>query len=217
MKRTLLLVHLALAIVIGTNLNCKKPAKPEPENMNKHWFGRVIDRSDNTIVPYCTVSLYEVRFDGANNRFSKIAEQTCGTDGKFDFRFVRKSDVVTYSFNIDKSPYGYSYSPVFTGLNLFPDQEVKKSEINMDLFTVSYGELKVRFIGDGTGNEVVLGYGGGTDYIFRHGCDTIAWWSNESGKPANFRYWVYGMNDTTSHLINDIMIKFGTVYKEVHF
>ena len=200
-----------------SSMQCRKPTSPEPGNMNKHWFGRVIDRSDNTIVPNCTISLYEVRFDGAYNRFTKIAEQTCGADGKFDFRFVRTKDISNYSFNIDKSPYGYSYSPVFTGLNLFPDEEVRKSEINMDLFTVSYGELKVRFIGDGTANEVVLGYGGGTDVIYRHGCDSIAWWSNESGKPAGFKYWVYGQKDTTRYEINDIMIKFGTVYKEVHF
>lgn len=97
-----------------------------------------------------------------------------------------------------------------------PNCTISLHEALIDLFNVSYGELNVRFIGDGIADEVVTG-GGGTPIRFYHGCDTITWWSQESGKPAGFSYFVFGPFDTTHHEINDIMIKFGTVYKEVHF
>lgn len=217
MKRTALLFYTALAIVISINLHCTKTTQPEPENMNKHLFGKVFDRYDNTIVPNCTVSLYEGRFDGGNMRYTKFAEQTTGSYGKYDFRFTRKPDVLTYVFNLDRTPPGFVCDYVFTGLNDIPDAIMKKSEIDFDIPTVSFGELKVRFIGDGTGNKVILGDGGGGGREYYHGCDTIAWWSNESGKPAKFSYAVFGQKDTVNYEINDIMIKFGTVYKEVHF
>ena len=201
---------------------CRKAEAPkEPITKNKVIYGKVIDRTDNTIVPNCVVGIYNVTFDGAFDRFTRLQEVHTGADGSYEFHVTQQPNTRSFYLSVDEGPDGYSYDGYLPGMdgNSYLGSNIYETQnkINKNIITNSFGLLKVRFIGDGTGNEVVLGYGGGTDYIFRHGCDTIAWWSNESGKPANFRYWVYGMNDTTSHLINDIMIKFGTVYKEVHF
>ena len=215
MKR---LIEILLPVILAcTFMQCRKPVEPEPEKPEKYVFGRVVDRTDNTIVPNCLIGLYEIKFDGAFDRYTRIMETKTGADGKYEFHFTRKAGVNKYCFTIDEAPDGFAIDDYLPGFrNFIAYNTLKKNSIQQDITTVSYGSLKVRFIGDGTANKVVFG-GGGTPTRFYHGCDTIAWWSNESGKLAGFSYSVFGPTDTTRYEINDIMIKFGTVYKEVHF
>lgn len=217
MKRTVLFCCMVWLAIFSWQ--CRKPeTETEPEKPEKYVCGRVIDRTDNTIVPNCKIGLYKVIFDGAFDRYTRVMETQTGADGKYEFKFTRDSKANKYCMTIDDGPDGFeldNYMPGFR--NFISYNTLKQNTINQDITTISSGFLKVRFIGDGDGTEVILD-GGGSPRIFKHGCDTIAWWSNESGKPANFGYSVYKNNTSfVNHEINDVMIKFDTVYKDVHF
>ena len=112
MKKTVLFYCMVWLAIFSWH--CRKAEAPkEPITKNKVIYGRVIDRTDNTIVPSCVVGIYNVTFDGAFDRFTRIQEQRTGADGAFEFHVTQQDNTRSFYLSVDEGPDGYSYDAYF--------------------------------------------------------------------------------------------------------
>lgn len=181
-----------------------------------HWFGKVIDPSNNSVVPGCLIIFYRLE----NNKGSwwpyEITRVFSGPDGSYSITFERRMGDYDFESKVDSVPSGYIKDYFYGGAM---DESVFKDagEVHDDIFVFSAGYMKVHVVGDGDSPKMELGWGGN---LFYHGCDTNIVFTGRGNRSFNLSYTMYDANNPGvkfERWFNDVLPRQDTVYKELHF
>lgn len=208
-------IFAAIALLILMSASCKKSPKPEPEDLNKHLYGKVYDETDGERLSNCKIGLYQHTADGSLNiSYKKIAETYSDSNGNFEFYFT-KIQSSNYAIQLEKRPTNFTMEVLPTAIQ---PQEERKKEISFDIKVKPLGYVKWHVVGDQGNYKCFLDIGGSGRDVYK-GQDEILWEPSWANRNVNVSYAILNSNsiiikDTSYDLL---LPKHDTIFVEIHF
>lgn len=181
-----------------------------------HWFGKVIDPTNNQGIPRCRIVFYILENNKGNWDPEEICEVLSGRDGSYDINFTHTIGDNDYEISVDSIPVGYENYFMSRG-RLDPSLFENSHDVNMNIYIYSKGFMKVHVVGDGDSPKMELGW---ESNVFYHGCNTNIVFTGRGNRLFDLKYTMYDANNPGvkfERWFNDVLPRQDTVYKELHF
>lgn len=184
-----------------------------------HCTGKVLDAADHKGVPGCRLRFFKVIDAKGGYQGEELASTFSGADGSFSFSCETGGSNKSFACKIDSTPFGFEKDDRNIEIQDLMDERLfEKDDVNFNVFTRSFGVVKLQIVGDGDSPKLKFIHF--NTYYFYHGCNTLYQFTTYGNFLINWKYTMYDANNPTVEFTRELSfrsLKLDTVYKEIHF